>query len=207
MSSRKARLPVDSSSEPVRRGRRPVNLETASPLALATFPTSLGWFGLVGNCDHLFAVIAGHPSKQSVTTAARKYGRVVLEDEWSHEIREKFESYASGEVVDFLDVAILLPEMTPFQLCVANATRRIPYGTTVSYGQLASLAGYPRAARAVGTVMSQNRFPILIPCHRVLASGGKLGGYTSVAGVDFKSRLLGLESQRNSSPPVRILSR
>ena len=97
--------------------------------------------------------------------------------------------------------------MTPFQLCVANATRRIPYGTTVSYGQLASLAGYPRAARAVGTVMSQNRFPILIPCHRVLASGGKLGGYTSVAGVDFKSRLLGLESQRNSSPPVRILSR
>ena len=207
MPDRKASLTRGSSSELGRSRHGLVNPENTSSLALTTFSTPLGWFGLVGNTVHLFAVIAGHPSKQSVITSARKFGRVVVEDEWSHGIREQFESYASGEIVDFLDVAILLPEMTPFQLSVANATRRIPYGTTLSYGELASLAGYPRAARAVGTVMSRNRFPILIPCHRVLASGGKLGGYTSVAGVDFKSRLLNLESRQASPSPVRILSR
>lgn len=176
-------------------------------LTLATFSTSLGWFGLLGEGACLTAVFVGHPSKKSVVTAAEKYGLIRQDNNWSPETRAKFEAYADGEVIDFLDVPIELPEMTAFQLSVANATRRIPYGMTVSYGELAKRAGYPRAARAVGTVMSQNRFPILIPCHRVLASGGKLGGYSAVAGVNLKSRLLELESQANEPMPVRVLSR
>lgn len=200
---------VNRSSKPAtkRTARKVSDSETSGSLVLTTFSTSLGWFGLLGKDDELFAVIAGHPSQKSVYSSARKYGPVANEDDWAPDIREKFEAYANGELVDFLDVMIQLPDMTAFQLSVANATRRIPYGVTVSYGELAKMAGYPRAARAVGTVMSQNRFPILIPCHRVLASGGKLGGYSSVAGVNFKARLLEIESQVSEPAPVRILSR
>jgi methylated-DNA-[protein]-cysteine S-methyltransferase len=64
----------------------------------------------------------------------------------------------------------------------------------MSYGELAAKAGYPRAARAVGSVMSSNRFPIVIPCHRVVAAGEKPGGYTSPQGVGMKLRLLALEA-------------
>jgi methylated-DNA-[protein]-cysteine S-methyltransferase len=69
----------------------------------------------------------------------------------------------------------------------------LAYGQTSTYGELALRVGHPRAARAVGTVMATNRFPILIPCHRVLASGGKLGGYSSHAGTNLKQILLDME--------------
>jgi len=76
---------------------------------------------------------------------------------------------------------------------VLAVTKRLKYGETTTYGQLARDVGHPGAARAVGTVMSTNKFPIIIPCHRVLAAGGKLGGYTSPAGTDLKQRLLDME--------------
>lgn len=77
---------------------------------------------------------------------------------------------------------------TPFQLAVYKALALIPCGTTVSYGALAELAGSPKAARAVGSAMSKNRFLIALPCHRVTASGGALGGFSS--GIENKIKLL-----------------
>jgi methylated-DNA-[protein]-cysteine S-methyltransferase len=69
--------------------------------------------------------------------------------------------------------------------------RDVPYGETVSYGELAVMAGRPRAARAVGSAMAANPVPIVVPCHRVLASGGKIGGYGG--GLDLKRILLAIE--------------
>ena len=115
------------------------------------------------------------------------------EGDWNPALRSLFEAYADGEVVNFDSIEIRLPEMTPFRRQIIEATRSIGYGQTISYGELALQAGHPGAARAVGTVMSSNRFPILIPCHRVLAAGGKLGGYTSPAGTKLKERLLEME--------------
>jgi len=80
---------------------------------------------------------------------------------------------------------------TPFQMAVYKALALIPCGTTVTYGELAKLAGSPNAARAIGSTMSKNRFLIALPCHRVVASGGKLGGFSS--GIDNKIRLLKTE--------------
>ncbi len=70
-----------------------------------------------------------------------------------------------------------IPKHNEFRFKVWKACSEIPYGSTISYGALARRAGYPRAARAVGTAMAHNPLPILVPCHRVVTSDGKLGGY------------------------------
>lgn len=85
----------------------------------------------------------------------------------------------------------LAPEGTPFQLRVWNALREIPYGETISYGELAARIGDRSASRAVGLANGSNPLPIVIPCHRVIGSNGKLTGYGG--GLPIKERLLALE--------------
>jgi len=80
---------------------------------------------------------------------------------------------------------------TPFQAAIADALRGVPWGEVVTYGELAALAGRPRAPRAAGTFCAENNFPLVVPCHRVVSSSG-LGGYGSL-GSDYKRRLLALE--------------
>ena len=99
--------------------------------------------------------------------------------------------YFRGERVSFEDVDIDADGWTPFQLDVAAALRSVSYGEVVSYSDLARLAGYPRAQRAAGTFCAQNRFPLVVPCHRVVGAQG-IGSYGSL-GLDYKRRLLALE--------------
>lgn len=80
---------------------------------------------------------------------------------------------------------------TPFMMDVYKALVLIPFGITVSYKALAELSGHPKAARAVGSAMAKNRFLIVLPCHRVLAAGGKIGGFSG--GLDMKYDLLRCE--------------
>lgn len=83
---------------------------------------------------------------------------------------------------------------SPFTVSVLNTLAQVPYGQTVSYGQLAQAVGRPGAARAVGTVMRKNKFVIVLPCHRVLQGGNKLGNY-SAGGPANKDWLLTFEKQ------------
>jgi len=100
--------------------------------------------------------------------------------------------YFAGQPTDFSSCDIDISHLPPFFRKVFAAARRIPYGKTWTYGQLAARAGNPKAARAVGQAMARNPVPIVIPCHRVLASGGKLGGFGG--GLDLKTALLNLEN-------------
>src|SRR3954470_7384204 len=102
-----------------------------------------------------------------------------------------FQAYFAGERVSFDDVEVDLDWCTPLQQSIAEALRKVPYGDTVSYGELAALAGRPQAPRAGGTFCSNNRLPLIFPCHRVVSAGG-IGGYGSL-GVEYKRRMLELE--------------
>ncbi len=108
-----------------------------------------------------------------------------------HPFVERLAAYFAGERVGFDDVELELDWCTPFQRALAETLRRVPYGETVSYGELAAAAGRPGAARAAGTFCAWNRFGIVVPCHRVVAADG-IGSYGSV-GVAYKRRLLELE--------------
>jgi methylated-DNA-[protein]-cysteine S-methyltransferase len=108
-----------------------------------------------------------------------------------HPLTQRFVGFFAGARDDFLDVELDLEDCTPFQRAATDALRRIPYGETVTYGELAALAGHPGAHRAVGTFCAHNRFGVVVPCHRVVAANG-IGPYGSL-GTDYKRRLLALE--------------
>jgi methylated-DNA-[protein]-cysteine S-methyltransferase len=103
-------------------------------------------------------------------------------------------AYFEGKLKDF-DLPLVL-NGTEFQLLVWNNLRKIPYGETVSYGQLARRIGSPEAARAVGLANGSNPIPIIIPCHRVIGSNGDLAGFGG--GLPVKKKLLALESRQLS---------
>ena len=106
-------------------------------------------------------------------------------------LAERVRSYFAGSRDSFADVELDLEGYTPFQLAVVDALRRVRWGEVVTYGELAALAGYPNAQRAAGSVCAQNRFPLVVPCHRVVSATG-IGGY-GASGIEVKRRLLELE--------------
>jgi methylated-DNA-[protein]-cysteine S-methyltransferase len=114
-----------------------------------------------------------------------------LDETGSHPLAERLQRYFGGERIDFADVELDLSWATPFQRAIAETLREIPYGESVTYGELAALAGHPNAQRAAGTFCARNRFPLVVPCHRVIAAGG-LGSFGSL-GTEYKRRLLALE--------------
>jgi methylated-DNA-[protein]-cysteine S-methyltransferase len=100
-------------------------------------------------------------------------------------------SYFGGGRDSFADVAIDLEGYTAFQRAVVETLRSVRWGEVVTYGELAALSGYPNAQRAAGSVCAHNRFPLVVPCHRVIAANG-IGLY-GASGVEYKRRLLELE--------------
>ena len=99
--------------------------------------------------------------------------------------------YVAGQEPCWPDIPADHGGMSDFQRRVLEELRRVPSGQALSYGELAALSGRPGAARAVGRVMASNPWPLVVPCHRVLASGGRLGGFGP--GPEMKRWLLELE--------------
>lgn len=109
--------------------------------------------------------------------------------------RNQLEEYFRGER-DSFDLPLDL-KGTPFELTVWRILQKIPYGETISYAELARRCGSPRACRAVGRANGKNPAAIVVPCHRVIASSGTLGGYS--AGIAYKEWLLELEARRTKA--------
>jgi len=128
------------------------------------------------------------PDGDSYSEASRKPPPAAVE-----ELRTALEAYFEGREVSsrYAETLIANIAVTPFEEAVLKEVARIPRGEVRSYGEIAELAGYPRAARAVGNVMHNNPFPIVIPCHRVIRGNGSLGGYGGAE--DMKAWLLRFE--------------
>ena len=130
--------------------------------------------------------------------AARISPRVVRSPRRTDEVRRELDEYFHGRR-DHFDLPVDWRLSRGFRRQVLeHLYAEVPYGRTVSYLQLAALVGNPKASRAVGTAMATNPIPIVVPCHRVLRSGGHLGGYGG--GLPAKRLLLALES--GEPPPL-----
>ncbi len=102
--------------------------------------------------------------------------------------------YFAAEPTDLSRTPLDLRDQDPFFAQIYDALRQVPWGRTTTYGALAAAVGAPReSARDVGVAMAKNPMPLLIPCHRVLAAGGKLGGFSAPGGSQTKARMLRLE--------------
>jgi len=174
------------------------------PVEAAAFDSALGWMALAA-CERVLKGLSfGHASRAA---AIRSLGPVAAEvipaGELWPELVDRLTAYAAGETEEFADLALDFAHLTPFERRVVEHCRRIPYGQSLSYGRLAARAGSPRAARAVGNVMAANRFPLVVPCHRVVHASGAIGHYSAPAGPRMKLRLLEQEGAWQGGKPSR----
>jgi len=160
----------------------------------AVFATSAGWMGILGSPQGLFVTTLPCPSAEE---ARRMLGdrvtRAACPPDSFNDLIERFQRYFTGQPVDFPD-RLDLSAGTLFQRRVWETARNIPYGETRSYAWIARQMGKPRAMRAVGQALGRNPLPIIVPCHRVVAGDGGLGGFTG--GIAMKINLLKLEGSR-----------
>ena len=126
----------------------------------------------------------------SLTEGARPVLPAGKQDSFFVEVKRQVSAYLQGRL-SRLDLPYTLPGQPAFCHRLWREAQEIPYGRVISYGALAARAGNPRAARAAGYAMSINQLFLIVPCHRVIAGGGKLGGYGGRP--DLKARLLTLE--------------
>ncbi|HEX3694769.1 MAG TPA: methylated-DNA--[protein]-cysteine S-methyltransferase [Polyangia bacterium] len=107
---------------------------------------------------------------------------------------DRIAALLGGERSDLSAIVLDMDAVPPFHRRVYQAARALPPGTTVSYGAIAAQAGSPGGSRAVGQALGRNPFAVVVPCHRVLAAGGKVGGFSAAGGITTKLRMLAIES-------------
>lgn len=169
-------------------------------LCATTFKSALGWFAVVWKGRAVAMLSFGHATRDAAVAAVGEGPAMVTNQGCPDpELVDRLREYANGGEDDFTDVEVDTSHLTRFGHRVIKACRAIPYGKTTSYAGLAEQAGSPKAARAVGQCMASNRVPLIIPCHRVVAADGRLGGFSAPGGTTVKRRLLALEgSGRNT---------
>jgi methylated-DNA-[protein]-cysteine S-methyltransferase len=160
---------------------------TASSVLFSIHPSPIGPLTLIARDGHLTHLVM--EDQVHATSAPPGSHR---DDAAFADVRGQLDEYFAGTRTAF-DVPVRL-EGTEFQRAVWAQLCAIPYGSTISYGELARRVGNPRASRAVGLANGRNPVAVIVPCHRVIAADGTLGGYGG--GLDRKAALLGLEGVR-----------
>jgi len=165
--------------------------------------TKLGWVVIGGSEIGLSFLTLPQPSLDAVLAGIEDFVKgAVEEDSAFGDLPLRLQGYFDGEMLTFSD-KLDLEGATAFQQVVWNATRSIPYGEVRSYAWVAKRIGRPGACRAVGGALARNRFPVIVPCHRVVASDGTLGGFGG--GLGLKKHLLSLEAGRVSKSSSQSL--
>ena len=121
---------------------------------------------------------------------------------WIARLIRQIAAHLKGKAQDFSAIPVFIEKATPFMRAVYDAARRIPAGEVVSYAELARRIKKPGAVRAVGTALGKNPVPLIIPCHRIIAASGKLGGFSAQGGLDAKKMLLHCEGVSVEKPQL-----
>ena len=159
--------------------------------------TPLGWMGLLASARGLRRTTLPRPSPDETIRLLGLDGTDAnLDARPFDSLRQRLVRYLSGAVETFADEPIDVDNASIFSRAAWAACRAIPFGETRTYGWLAAQAGRARAPRAAGQTMARNRLPIVIPCHRVIASDGSLGGFgRGTSQLGLKQRLLDIERE------------
>lgn len=176
--------------------RAVVAAEEEGGLGFLLFDTAVGRCGVIWSERGL--VGAQLPESNARETRARirhrfPEAREVSPPPNAQRARDGIVALLRGEARDLSDIVLDMRLTPPFHRRVYEAARAIAPGETLSYGEIATRVGAPGAARAVGQALGRNPFAIIVPCHRVVAAGGKLGGFSANGGVATKLRLLAIE--------------
>ncbi len=172
----------------------------------ALFDTPIGSCGIAWN-DHGIVALQ-LPAHSARATRARVQRMVpgAVESPPPQPLRHTITSIRdllSGRPADLSGAVLDMSAVAPFYRRVYEAARRIPPGDTMSYGAIATAIGAPGSARAVGQALGRNPFALIVPCHRVVAANGKLGGFSATGGVTTKATLLHLESPTTPDPALK----
>jgi methylated-DNA-[protein]-cysteine S-methyltransferase len=160
------------------------------------FDTAIGWAGLAWSDKGL---VGAHLPEREADTVRRSFLRRFPEavegeaPEALAAVIAGIRALMRGEKADLSDAALDLERVPAFNAQVYEIARRIPPGETLTYGEIAVRLGDRLLARDVGAALGQNPWPIVVPCHRVTAAGGKLGGFSARGGARTKLRLLAIE--------------
>jgi methylated-DNA-[protein]-cysteine S-methyltransferase len=158
--------------------------DSPTPVLFTTVDSPIGPLTLLGRDGHLTHLVMQDQAHATATPPGS-----VRDDDAFARVAGQLDEYFAGERLEF-DVPMAL-EGTDFQRRVWSELCAIPYGETISYGELARRVGNPKASRAVGLANGRNPIAVIVPCHRVIAADGSLGGYGG--GADRKVHLLELE--------------
>ena len=159
------------------------------------FETELGWIAIISSTNGVVRTSLPELTPISALGAVKPESDHALHGyERNIEISALIAAYCAGESVDLSGIEIDVAGVSPFFKKAWEACRTIPFGETRSYRWLAEKAGNVRAARSAGQAMARNRLPLLVPCHRVVASDGSLHGFGG-DGLPLKSRLLAMETR------------
>ncbi len=154
----------------------------------------MGWVAAVARRGRLVAMSLPSPAKELAVAACGVEADFGLRDPLLAALADDLSRYFAGQPVDLGRHPVDLCGHPPFRRHALLAACEIPYGEVRTYGWVARRAGRPRGARAAGQAMSRNPIPLVIPCHRVIAAGDRLGGFGG--GLQMKSALLSLEGHR-----------
>jgi methylated-DNA-[protein]-cysteine S-methyltransferase len=178
--------------------------EAATEVWQHLFETPFGWVGLLVGPVSVWTLSMGcqdpkccsdrlASEAETIDVAIQTGAMPRGVEKFAKAVEKKILRYADGAKVELGGIAVQLHARTPFQTRVLKACHEIPRGKTLTYQQLAEIAGSPKACRAVGNIMAKNKIPLLIPCHRVVGSHGGLGGFSAPQGISLKEQLLRLE--------------
>lgn len=156
------------------------------------FSTKWGYFGLAGIEKAVCRTILPLESFETIKTLLlNEFPEAKPDKNMFKSLQNEIIAYFEGKNVDFnTDIPVFLNGSGEFSHKILNSCRTITYGQTITYADLAQKAHYPNAARAVGNVMAKNPIPLIIPCHRVIRTDGKMGGFSAPGGTNLKKRLL-----------------
>ncbi len=167
----------------------------AKSLKYVIFRTRWGYFGLLGSEKGLVqSCLPVADTQKAKKLLLDDLGTANCDTKGFTDLQEKIKAYFDGSYVDFVDTRLVLDGLTEFSRNVLTECRKVKYSQTISYSELAKLAGRPKASRGVGNILAKNPLPLIIPCHRIIRSDGKIGGFSATGGIGLKERMLKLES-------------